>query len=89
MDTYKERHVHALLNPSTPEEATISALFHEVALLADRYAQDRVMLAPVRLIAAGLIRLTNDGDSGRIDPGMLEKQVRDTLARVGVNIDDI
>lgn len=89
MDTFKDRHVQALLEPSTPEEHTIRNLFNEVSVLAERYKGDAVMMPVVLSIAQGLIRIVGDGEHGRIDPTLLNKQVRNVLAGAGVNTDDL
>lgn len=78
----KTRHAAALLLPSTPEERTISNLFHELTVLADRYKNDTVMLASVQHVGSAIIRLL-DGNVGRIDQSSMTKQVSDTVNRAG------
>lgn len=87
MESHKDRHAQALLYPNTPEEQSLSRLLSELAVLADRYKDDAVMLSPVTEIAVAAMRLAGDGQTGRIDPTIYNKQVRDILSRAGVDTD--
>jgi hypothetical protein len=82
MNDSKTRHAAALLLPNTPEERTISNLFHELTILADRYHDDSVMLPAVEHVGSAIITLLN-GAVHRIDQGSMDKQVRDTVQRAG------
>lgn len=81
--TFKARHAAALLMPETPEERTIATLFIELSRLADRYKDDTVMIVVVEQLAEALVRLAGDGESGRIDPSLLQAKVRDVVERAG------
>jgi hypothetical protein len=80
--TTKTRHAAALLLPNTPEERSISNLFSELTVLADRYKNDSVMLGAVESLGSAILRLL-DGDVGRIDQSSMTKQVTDTVTRAG------
>ena len=80
--TTKTRHAAALLLPQTPEERTISNLFHELTVLADRYKDDSVMIQAAEHVGSAIISLLN-GDVGRLDQSSMDKQVRDTINRAG------
>lgn len=82
MNTSKTRHAAALLLPNTPEERTISNLFHELTVIADRHANDSVMLTAVEQLGSAIITLLN-GAVHRIDQASMDKQVRDTVTRAG------
>lgn len=82
MNDSKTRHAAALLLPNTPEERTVSNLFHELTVIADRYKDDSVMLAAVEKLGSAIITLMN-GAVHRIDQGSMDKQVRDTVNRAG------
>ncbi len=84
----KTRHAAALLLPSTPEEVTISNLFHELTVLADRYRDDTVMIGAAESVGSAIICLLN-GDVGRIDQSSMDKQVRDTIQRAGGDSDGL
>lgn len=84
----KTRHAAALLLPNTPEERTISNLFHEMTVLADRYKDDYVMVTAVEQVGSAIITLLN-GNVGRIDQSSMDKQVRDTVTRAGGNSDEL
>lgn len=83
---YKTRHAAALLLPTTPGERTISNLFHEMTVLADRYKDDTVMLPAVEHIGSAILTLLN-GEVGRIDQPSMDKQVHDTVSRAGGDTD--
>lgn len=83
---YKTRHAAALLLPNTPEELTISNLFHEMTVLADRYKDDSVMLPAVVSVGSAILTLLN-GEVGRIDQPSMDKQVHDTIERAGGDTD--
>jgi hypothetical protein len=89
VESHTDRHVQALLAPQSPEERTLSTLLSELTVLADRYKGDKVMLVPLTMIASGAMRLAGDGQTGRIDPSLYNKQVRDTLARAGVDVGEL
>ena len=72
----------ALLAPVTPEEQTLSNLFTELTVIADRYKDDAVMVPAVEQLGTAIITLLN-GDTGRIDQSYLDKQVADTVLRAG------
>jgi len=78
----KTRHAAALLLPQTPEERTISNLFHELTVLSDRYKNDSVMIQAAEHVGSAIIALLN-GDVGRLDQASMDKQVRDTINRAG------
>jgi hypothetical protein len=78
----KTRHAAALLLPNTPEERTISNLFSELTVVADRYSGDSVMIGAAEKIGSAIISLLN-GEVGRIDQSSMDKQVRDTIERAG------
>lgn len=82
MNDSKTRHAAALLLPNTPEERTISNLFHELTVLSDRYKDDSVMIEAVEQLGSVIITLMN-GAVHRIDQGSMDKQVRDTVTRAG------
>lgn len=82
MNSVKTRHAAALLLPATPEERTISNLFHELTVLADRYKGDSVMIGAAENVGSAIINLLN-GEVGRIDQSSMDKQVRDTIERAG------
>lgn len=86
MNDSKTRHAAALLLPNTPEERTISNLFHELTLMADRHKDDSVMLRSVEQVGSAIITLLN-GAVHRIDQSSMDKQVRDTVLRAGGNPD--
>lgn len=89
MSSHTERHVQGMLGPQSQEEVTIHVLFTELVTLADRYKNDQTALAPVVMLAEALMRLAGDQPTGRIDPTLLNKQVRDTLMRAGVDTSDL
>lgn len=85
---YKTRHASALLLPRTPEERTISNLFTELGVLADRYRNDSVMLRAVQHVGSAIIILLN-GEIGGVDQASMDKQVRDTVTRAGGDADEL
>lgn len=88
MNDSKTRHAAALLLPSTPEERTISNLFHELTVLADRHKDDSVMLKAVEHLGSAIIALLN-GAVHRIDQASMDKQVRNTVTDAGGEGDDL
>lgn len=86
MSDSRTRHANALLMPATPEERTLSRLFVELGIIADRYKDDSVMLRAVESLGATLMRLL-DGDTGRVDQSHLRKQIEDTITRAGGDLD--
>ena len=89
MQTHVDRHVQGMLQPESDEEKSIARIFGDVVVLADRYRGDKPALAGVVMIASGLMRLAGDNPPGRIDPTLLNKQVRDALMRAGVEDDNL
>lgn len=88
MNSVKTRHAAALLLPVTAEERTISNLFHELTVLADRYKDDSVMIRAAESVGSAIIHLLN-GEVGRIDQSSMDKQVRDTIERAGGDPDEV
>lgn len=86
--SYKQRHIDALLDPQTPEERTFAVLLQQLGEIADRWANDQQMIPAIDGLGTCIIRLLL-GDIGRLDPGMIDKAVRDTVNRAGGNGDDL
>jgi hypothetical protein len=83
------RHLEAMMDPRTPEESSIVNLTGELARLSDRYRHDRVMLPSIENLATCIIRIAANGNAGRIDPGTVDKQVRDMVRRAGGDADNV
>lgn len=81
--SFKERHTLAMLEPQGEHETTLATLFIQLTVLSDRYHHDTVMLPKVQALASCITGLAGDGETGRIDGPMLQKQVRDTIRRAG------
>lgn len=79
--TVKTRHALALLTPEAGEESTLSTLFTQLTLIADRYKGDSVMAPAITGLAEVIEKLAGDGNTGRIDGSLLLQQVRDTVSR--------
>jgi hypothetical protein len=79
-----ERHADAMLHPQGEAETRIVTLFVQLAVLADsRTVPAEVKTDAVGHLARAVVALL-DGDTGRLDPEALAKQVRDTALRAGV-----
>lgn len=79
-----ERHAAAMLHPEGEAEARIVALFIHLTQLADSPGPAEPRVEAVEHLARAIVALL-DGDTGRLDPEALAKQVRDTVVRAGVN----
>lgn len=86
--SYKQRHAEAMLYPESPEEHTIVNLTRELAVIADRYSNDSVMIVAVEKLGSSIIRLL-DGGVGRLDQSLADKQVRDIVARAGGDANEL
>jgi len=86
--SYMERHTAAMLNPETETERTVVTLFAEMSRLADKFANDSVMVAVIEHIGSALIALGN-WNLDRLDPGTLDKQIRDVVQRAGGDTNDL
>jgi glycine/D-amino acid oxidase-like deaminating enzyme len=80
-----ERHAAAMLHPQGENEFFIVGLFVLLTQLADTesWAHEQKVEA-VEHLARTIVALL-DGDTGRLDPAALAKQVRDTAVRAGVD----
>lgn len=79
---YKERHLEAAANPRTREEHMIVDLMEKLELLGKIHADDYVMVKAVEHLASCIIVLLN-GDTGNLDPGMIDAAVRKIVERAG------
>lgn len=85
--SYTERHANALLDPHTPREKVLAESFASLGRIADHARGDSFMVPAVEALGAAIIRVLGMGDTGSIDQGLLDKQVRDTVRRAGGDAD--
>lgn len=79
-----ERHAAAMLHPEGENEFFIVGLFVLLTQLADTTAwESEQKIEAVEHLARTIVALL-DGNTGRLDPEALAKQVRDTALRAGV-----
>lgn len=78
-----ERHADAMLHPEGESETRIVGLFVQLTQLADAPVTAEVKVEAVEHLARAIVALL-DGDTGRLDPVALAKQVKDTAVRGGV-----
>lgn len=89
MNSYKTRHATAMLMPEGEHEQSIANLIGELSRVADRYKGDRVMVpAVVEPLAKSIIGLCN-GTMGRLDQGLVDKQVREIVESAGGDANEV
>jgi hypothetical protein len=83
-DSMMEQHAAAMLRPEGEDEARIVDLFVHLTRLADSPGPAEPRKEAVEHLARAIVALL-DGNTGRLDPEALAKQVRDTARRAGVD----